>query len=152
MQRADSLKKTLMLGKIEGRRRRMRYLDDITDSMDLSFSKHREIVKYREAWHVTVHGVTKCWTWLSDWTATSPSIIKSDFKIIDADFLIKKEVTVLITGFLVVQDFIKRSFVTNISCIFPLWFFFVEIEIFIRLHSVQFSDSVVSDSLWPHGL
>ena len=62
MQRADSLKKTLMLGKIEGRRRRMRYLDDITDSMDLSFSKHREIVKYREAWHVTVHGVTKSQT------------------------------------------------------------------------------------------
>ena len=62
MGRAISLEKTLMLGKIEGRRRRMRYLDDITDSMDLSFSKHREIVRYREAWHVTVHGVTKCWT------------------------------------------------------------------------------------------
>jgi len=62
MQRADSLKKTLMLGKTEGRRRRMRCLDGLTDSMDLSLSKLREIEKYREAWHAAVHGVTKCWT------------------------------------------------------------------------------------------
>ena len=56
------MKKTLMLGKTEGRRRRMRCLDGNTDSMDLSLSKLREIVKYREAWHAAVHGVTKCWT------------------------------------------------------------------------------------------
>ena len=66
MRRADSLEKTLMLGKIEGRRRRgrqrVRWLESITDSMDMSFSKLREIVKDREAWCATVHGCAKSWT------------------------------------------------------------------------------------------
>ena len=70
MQRADSLKKTLMLGKIEGKRRRgqqrIRWLDGITDSMDMSLSKLQEIVKNRESWHVAVHGVTKSPTQLND--------------------------------------------------------------------------------------
>ena len=72
-QRADSLEKTLMLGKAEGRRRgwqRTRWLDGITDSVDMSLSKLRKMVKDREAWRVAVHGVSKNWTRLSDWTTT----------------------------------------------------------------------------------
>ena len=82
MRRTDSLEKTLRRGKIEGKKRRgrqrMRWLDGVPDSMDMSLSKLRELVIDREAGHAAVHGVAKSWKWLSDWTELKKSLIRSE--------------------------------------------------------------------------
>ena len=79
MQRADTLEKTLMLGKIEGRKRRgwrrMRWLDGIIDSRDVYLSKLHKVVKDREAWRVAVHGASKSWTQLSNWTTPTAYLL-----------------------------------------------------------------------------
>ena len=127
--------KTLMLGKIESRRRsgqqRMRWLDGITDSMDMGLSRLWELVMDREAWHAVVHGVAKSQTQLSDWTDVAKGVVKSTLKPSDFPTL----------------RFFWQTLPSNLSMsIFPISFHVWKCE------SESVSCSVVSDSLGPHGL